>query len=193
MDEWKAHARPVTISGALTIWPSWIPLSENPPELPIVLLDPGRAFGSGAHPSTILALEGLIAVVEPGQSVLDLGCGSGVLAIAALRLGARCATALDVDPVALEATLANAACNGVADQITVALADGTRLPSADVALANIGIGPLRERLAELERAAPIVVLAGLLTHQAEELAALATGRVRLSRVIDVWQALTIER
>jgi ribosomal protein L11 methyltransferase len=159
----------------------------------VVLIDPGRAFGSGAHPSTMLVLEEVSRLVRPGDRVLDLGCGSGVLAIAAVILGASEAVALDIDPVAIEATAANAARNAVADRVHPAIVGGGPLASVDVAFANIGIGPLRERLAELERAAPIVVLAGLLTHQAEELAAAASGAAMLSRTIDGWQAVTIIR
>ncbi|MGD9794147.1 MAG: 50S ribosomal protein L11 methyltransferase [Acidimicrobiia bacterium] len=194
MDEWKAHARPVAVGDRLVIWPSWLPIEEGSTAgREVVLLDPGRAFGSGAHPSTVLVLEELSRLVRPGDRVLDLGCGSGVLAIAAVILGAGEAVALDIDPVAIEVTSANAALNAVADRIQAAVVDDDRLPAVDVALANIGVVPLRERLAELERAAPIVVLAGLLTHQAEELAAAATGSAVLSRPIDGWQAVTIIR
>jgi ribosomal protein L11 methyltransferase len=130
-DAWRAFHRPVRI-GPLWVGPPW--LDPDPGSLAVVV-DPGRAFGTGAHPTTRLCLE-LLLEQEP-TSVLDLGCGSGVLAIAAAKLGFGPAVALDDDPVAVEAARANAAANGVAVDVRRADALSDELPGAGLALANV--------------------------------------------------------
>ena len=152
-DAWRAFHRPVRV-GPLWIGPPWFP-----PEEVAVVIDPGRAFGTGAHGSTRAALE-LLAGLDRSPA-LDLGCGSGVLSVAALRLGFGPVAAFDVDPLAVGATAENAARNGV--QVAVALADvlADPLPSAPLWLANLELGIL-ERL--LERAdLPARILASGLT------------------------------
>jgi len=152
-DAWRAFHRPVRV-GPLWIGPPWFP-----PEEVAVVIDPGRAFGTGAHGSTRAALE-LLAGLDPSPA-LDLGCGSGVLSVAALRLGFGPVAAFDVDPLAVGATAENAARNGV--EVAVALADvlADPLPSAPLWLANLELGIL-ERL--LERAdLPARILASGLT------------------------------
>ena len=130
-ERWRAFHRPVRI-GPLWIGPPWV---EADPELIPVVIDPGRAFGTGAHPTTQLCVE-LLLELERG-SVTDLGCGSGVLAIAAAKLGFAPVVALDSDEHAVEATRANAAANGV--ELEAALVDvrGGDLPETDVTIANI--------------------------------------------------------
>ena len=102
-----------------------------------MVIDPGRAFGTGAHPTTRLSLE-LLQELEPA-SLLDLGCGSGVLAIAAAKLGFGPVTALDNDPDAIEATLANAEANGVSLDVRLADVLAETLPAAEVAVCNISL------------------------------------------------------
>jgi ribosomal protein L11 methyltransferase len=145
-DRWRRFHRPVRV-GDVWIGPPW----EPRPRGLAVVIDPGRAFGTGAHATTRLSLELLQRV--PRGSLLDLGCGSGVLAIAAARLGFAPVRAFDSDPQAIEATRGNAAANGVA--VDAVLADVTRdpLPRADVAVANMTLaaveqlaGRLRTRL-----------------------------------------------
>jgi ribosomal protein L11 methyltransferase len=132
-DEWKRFHRPVEI-GSLWVGPPW---EEPSAGLTPVVIDPGRAFGTGAHPTTRLCLE-LLDDLERG-SLVDLGCGSGVIAIAAARLGFSPVTAVDFDEAAIEATERNAAVNGVAVEArTVDLRAGP-VPSADVAVANIDL------------------------------------------------------
>jgi ribosomal protein L11 methyltransferase len=109
-----------------------------------VRLDPGLAFGTGTHPTTALCLEWLDGLALDGRSLLDYGCGSGVLAVAGLKLGCRGATALDIDPQALTATRRNAERNGVADRLTVAGRDAEVPAGFDVVVANILAGPLVE-------------------------------------------------
>src|SRR5262249_27166173 len=125
-DAWRAFHRPVT-AGGLWIGPPWL---EAPPGAPTVVIDPGRAFGTGAHPTTRLCIE-LLAEVERG-SLLDVGCGSGVISIAAARLRFAPITAVDVDPVAVEVTVANAAVNGVAVDARTLDATKGPLPRCDV-------------------------------------------------------------
>jgi len=137
----------------------------------IVRLDPGLAFGTGTHATTAMCLAWLDQNAGPGQLAIDYGCGSGVLAVAAAKLGARAAYAYDIDPQALTATRDNAAANDVGDVVQV-VEDESRLPSqADLLLANILCGPLCElapRFAALTRPGGRIVLAGLLTTQADE-------------------------
>ncbi|MCS6945988.1 MAG: 50S ribosomal protein L11 methyltransferase [Steroidobacteraceae bacterium] len=145
----------------------WIVPTEHdpPPEAKIVVrLDPGLAFGTGAHPTTAMCLRWLDAHVRPGCSVIDFGCGSGVLAIAALQLGAARAAVFDIDPQALLATVENAERNGVRERLDVAT-DAADLPrQADLVVANILAQPLIDAAPLLApRVAPAgrLALAGL--------------------------------
>lgn len=116
---WKQYYTIQRIGAHIVIVPSWLDYQPLPDDL-IVRLDPGMAFGTGLHPTTQLCLIELERHVTPGMHVLDLGCGSGILSIAAARLGAAQVLALDTDPIAVEATRANAVLNDVADRIVVA-------------------------------------------------------------------------
>jgi ribosomal protein L11 methyltransferase len=130
-DRWREFHRSVRV-GPLWIGPPW----EEPPDgATSVVIDPGRAFGTGAHATTRLCLT-LLVELERG-SVLDIGCGSGVLAIAAARLGFDPVLAVDVDAAAVEATLGNAEANGVELEVRKADARTADLPAADVALLNV--------------------------------------------------------
>jgi ribosomal protein L11 methyltransferase len=136
----------------------------------VVTLDPGLAFGTGHHPTTALCLRWLDAAGVVGKQVIDYGCGSGILAIAALRLGAARALAVDHDPQALEATRANAAENGVRERLLVCAPEAMPESTADVLLANILAGPLvalAPGLSALVRPAGRIVLSGLLRDQAD--------------------------
>jgi ribosomal protein L11 methyltransferase len=153
-DRWREFHRPVRI-GPLWIGPPW----ETPdPDALAVVIDPGQAFGTGAHATTRLCLE-LLLDLEPA-SLVDLGCGSGVLAIAAAKLGFDPVTALDADPVAVEAAVANARVNGV--RITVEQADvlAGELPEADVAVANIELAAVEALAGRV--LAPVLLTAGYL-------------------------------
>jgi len=130
-DRWREFHHGVRI-GPLWVGPPW----EEPPAGALaVVVDPGRAFGTGAHPTTRLCLELLLD--QPRGSVLDLGCGSGVLAIAACLLGHAPVTAVDLAEASIEATRSNAAANGVALTATLLDATTAALPAAGLALANI--------------------------------------------------------
>jgi ribosomal protein L11 methyltransferase len=137
----------------------------------IVRLDPGLAFGTGTHATTAMCLAWLDEFAQPGDLAIDYGCGSGVLAVAAAKLGAREAWAFDIDPQALTATRDNAAANGVEERVNVVAADDALPAGADILLANILCGPLCElapRFAALTAPGAKIVLAGLLTTQADE-------------------------
>jgi ribosomal protein L11 methyltransferase len=130
-DRWKSFHQPVRL-GPLWIGPPWL---DAPSDATAVVVDPGRAFGTGAHPTTQLCIEFLLEL-QPGSAV-DLGCGSGVLAIVAAKLGFAPVIALDSDANAVEATRLNAEANGVAVDVRLADALADPLPVSDVALANI--------------------------------------------------------
>ena len=138
-----------------------------------VALDPGLAFGTGTHPTTALCLEWLDGSELRGCRVIDYGCGSGILAIAALKLGAAEAFAYDIDPQARLATRDNAARNGVADRLTIAATAPREPESCDVLVANILAGPLAEltdQFAALLRPGGRIALCGLLPEQVESVA-----------------------
>ncbi len=146
---------------------------QTGPETVIVELDPGLAFGTGHHATTALCLEWLDTADLSGKTVLDYGCGSGILAIAALRLGAALAIAVDHDPQALEATRDNAAGNSVADRLEVYTPGDLPALTADVLVANILAGPLVElapRLGELVAPGGSLALSGILEGQAAAVA-----------------------
>jgi ribosomal protein L11 methyltransferase len=140
-----------------------------------LLLDPGLAFGTGTHPTTALCLEWLDGQALQGLDVLDFGCGSGILAIAALLLGARQAVGTDIDVQALEASRDNAGRNGIADeQFPLYLPEDMPQVAADVLVANILAGPLvalAPQLSGLVKPGGLLALSGILAEQGEDVAA----------------------
>ncbi|HST25452.1 MAG TPA: 50S ribosomal protein L11 methyltransferase [Gaiellaceae bacterium] len=181
-ERWRDFHRPVTI-GPLWIGPPW---EEPPAGASTVVIDPGRAFGTGAHATTRLCL-GLLVDLPPG-SLLDVGCGSGVIAIAGTRLGFAPVVAVDVDPVAVEMTLANAHANGVEVEASILDATSDALPAAAVAVANVS-------LAAAEQIAPRLACRTLVTSgylASERLQLTAYGHVRRVEeegwAADVWAA-----
>jgi ribosomal protein L11 methyltransferase len=139
----------------------------------LIDLDPGLAFGTGTHPTTALCLEWLDSAPLHGKSIMDYGCGSGVLAIAALKLGAAAALAIDIDPQALLASRENAARNQVAERLQVALPEAAGRGQAQILLANILAEPLMELAPSFaERVVPggSIVLSGILRSQAPPVA-----------------------
>jgi ribosomal protein L11 methyltransferase len=135
-DKWKEFHKPVRI-GAIWVGPPWEPA---PTDALAVVVDPGRAFGTGAHATTRLCIELLQEL--PLGSLLDIGCGSGVLSIAGAKLGFRPVTSVDVDPAAVESAAENASRNGVEIEVTAVDALDGVLPAADVAVANIALEPV---------------------------------------------------
>ncbi|NIR32526.1 MAG: 50S ribosomal protein L11 methyltransferase [Gammaproteobacteria bacterium] len=171
--EWLRYARPRRIGARLWVCPSGF---DPPPGAEVVVrLDPGLAFGTGAHPSTRLCLAWLEQTDLRGTDIVDYGCGSGILGIAALKLGAHRVWAVDKDPQALTAARANANANGVAHALHALAPHALPAhPVADGVVANILARPLMElapRLTGLLRPYGWVVLAGILAEQAEAVAA----------------------
>lgn len=164
--EWLKDFRPMRFGKRLWVCPHGAPAPDE--DAVVVWLDPGLAFGTGSHPSTRLCLEWLDAAQPNGSEVIDYGCGSGILSIAALRLGARSVVAVDIDPQALIATHDNAARNDVAERVVTCPPEAPIAP-ADILLANILSEPLLElapRFAALVRPGGRLVLAGLIVSQA---------------------------
>jgi ribosomal protein L11 methyltransferase len=115
---WKKYYKPVRVSNSVTVSPSWEEYEAEPNEK-VIRLDPGMAFGTGTHPTTVLCIRALEKVIHGGENVIDVGCGTGVLSIAAAKLGAGSILALDLDQVAVESATLNVEMNGVSDQVTV--------------------------------------------------------------------------
>ncbi len=199
---WKEHFRAHRISDRVVITPPWQEYEATVGDV-VVELDPGMAFGTGLHPSTQLSMQGVEQVVSPGDRVFDVGTGSGILAIAALKLGAAHADAVDVETVAVRAANENAVRNGVAELIDVRLGTaGEGEPFAgeyDVVLANIIariLIDLAEPLVGATRPGGKLVLAGIIESRESEVAAafevLGAGVVT-RRQMDDWVSLVLER
>lgn len=147
-DAWKQYFKPQRVSERLTIKPTWEDYEPTGSNEQIIELDPGMAFGTGTHPTTSLCLRTLESVIKGGEEVIDVGTGSGILSIGAVKLGAKHVLALDLDPVAVSSALANTSLNGLEKQITVKESDllsvldgqdpslGVKLP-VQVVVANI--------------------------------------------------------
>ena len=170
---------PIKISDRLWIVPSW---HEAPnPDAICIELDPGLAFGTGSHPTTRLCLQWLEQVVIPGASVLDYGCGSGILAIAAGKLGASPLEGIDIDPRAIESAAFNASNNGVTAHFSLAETPGNG--TFDIVVANILANPLRAlapALAARTRPGGRLALSGILREQADEIIAIYAPWAELS-------------
>jgi ribosomal protein L11 methyltransferase len=167
-DAWRRFAAPERV-GRIVVQPAWVaPLPPREGDV-VVVVDPGRAFGSGSHPSTRVVLAALDADPPVGAAVLDVGCGSGVLSIAAVLLGAAHAVGVDVDPEAVRATGDNAARNGVADRVTASLDHPADVPGRyPLVLCNIGVLAHVELAPALQqRVEPggLVILSGLLVDK----------------------------
>lgn len=169
--EWMDHFHPMQFGERLWICPSWRDVPD--PEAVNVMLDPGLAFGTGTHPTTALCLKWLDGQDLAGKTVVDFGCGSGILGIAALKLGAERVIGIDIDPQAIQASRDNAERNGVAEHLELYLPDDQPAGlQADVVVANILAGPLRELaplIADLGKPGSIMALSGVLESQAPEL------------------------
>ncbi|MDQ4099598.1 MAG: 50S ribosomal protein L11 methyltransferase, partial [Chloroflexota bacterium] len=199
---WKDHFPVHRIGSRVVVRPPWLPYTPTADDV-VVELDPGMAFGTGLHPSTKLSILGLEEVATPGMAVLDVGTGSGILAIAAVKLGANHVDAVDVEPVAVRAARENAARNGVAEQISVKLgsvgADAPFRCAYDVVLANI-IARILIELADGLTAATkpdgALILAGIIDNReaAVEAAFRDRGFATCSRrQEDDWVSLTLRR
>lgn len=169
---WMEHFAPMQFGQHIWICPSWC--APPDPDAVNIFMDPGLAFGTGTHPTTALCLEWLDTHPPIQQTVIDYGCGSGILAVAAARLGAQRVIAVDHDPQALLATRENAQRNAVADRIETFLPEQAPALAADALIANILANPLRElatRFADLVKCGGTLTLSGILTEQADDVIA----------------------
>lgn len=165
---WKQGLQPMLFGERLWVHPSWSEVPD-PKQLSIVL-DPGMAFGTGTHPTTAMCLEWLARQVLEDRDVVDYGCGSGILGMAALRLGARRVWAVDNDPVALAVARENAERNGITEHFMPLLPEELTGGAVDILVANILAEPLvtlAPRFAELVKRSGRLALSGLLAEQAE--------------------------
>lgn len=192
LDVWLQHLAPIEVAG-FCIHPPWaepLPTTRGP-----LSIDPGQAFGSGHHPTTRLAVEALASVIKPGDSVLDIGCGTGVLAIVAAALGATDIVGIDLEPAIVELARSNAEANGyrgsnTVDFATTPLAQIDR--SFDVVVMNVTIGTQRALIDDAGRRwRRALVLTGLLTDQGDDLAERSHGTAATTATTDGWRSLTI--
>lgn len=163
---WRNHFRPMRFGRYLWVCPAGQAVTQ--PDAVIVSLDPGLAFGTGTHPTTALCLSWLDSTPLEGRTLVDVGCGSGILSIAAARLGAARVVAVDHDPQAVAATRQNAQNNAVADRIDVHLSDANQIPPGDILIANILANVLIENHAHLVAALDIggkIAVSGILESQ----------------------------
>jgi ribosomal protein L11 methyltransferase len=206
MAAWKQHYHPIPIGRRLLILPAWIEPSPGETRLP-VRIDPSMAFGTGTHPTTQLCMEMLEDTVAPGQPVIDVGCGSGILSIGALKLGASRALGVDIDNAAIVSTRENAANNAVLDRLETGLGSVSEilegrfsLRQAPLVLANI-LAPVIIRLfaaglARLVAPGGTLVLSGILDAQAPEVIAAAEAeglRFVEQRAITDWVVIRLNR
>ena len=201
LDAWRDHAQVWRI-GSILIVPPWLETPTDVAESDLVLvIDPGHAFGSASHETTRMCLEAVVELVTPGCAVADIGCGSGVLAIAAARRGATTVVATDIAADAIVATLDNALTNNVADLVEVSTAtidelDPTRF---DVVFANIGAATLSSMAAALVQVTKpegVLVLSGLLGEQVETVIESfeQTGALRTEvRADGEWRTVLLKR
>lgn len=184
--EWMDNFHPMRFGERLWICPSWRDVPD--PTAVNVMLDPGLAFGTGTHPTTAMCLQWLDSLDLTDKTVIDFGCGSGILAIAALKLGAKHVVGIDIDPQAIQASRDNAERNGVSERLSLYLPkDQPENLSADVVVANILAGPLRE-LAPLIGVLPVaggrLGLSGILASQAQSVADAYQDKFELDAVAE---------
>ena len=203
MAAWKKHYRPIEIGNKLVILPAWIK-KKFTGRIPI-RINPGMAFGTGTHPSTQLCLELLEEVIQPGCTVMDIGCGSGILSVAAVKLGARHVLGVDVDPAAVLSTRENADNNRITDEIEVQpgsvqeiLKGQFSMRKAQVVVVNILASTIKHLLArglaDLVQTGGVLILAGILENQVNEIINLADEKgLSLKKQVNSadWSALLL--
>jgi ribosomal protein L11 methyltransferase len=193
-ERWREHAHPTWVHADLVICPAWVDL-DPPVGTTVVRIEPGATFGLGDHPSTVLGLRGIRPVVA-GATVLDVGCGSGVLGVTAAVLGATRVDAIDITPAAIAATTDNAARNGVGERVRASTTPLAAIAASyDVVVANILAATLVELADDLRRVlAPggTLVVSGVLASRHDHvLAALAPLHVEQTRTLEGWAAVTL--
>lgn len=168
--EWMDNFVPIQFGSSLWICPSWHEIPD--PSATNIMLDPGLAFGTGSHETTSLCLDWLASHDIKGKTVIDFGCGSGILAIAAIKLGAAKVIGIDIDPQALQASYQNAIKNNVENLLSLYSSVDSLDIKADVIIANILVGPLKELSAEITNLCKpdgTLVMSGILPIQVGQL------------------------
>ena len=173
-NSWKKYYKPVRVGQRIVVKPSWEDFQARPEEL-VIELDPGMAFGTGTHPTTTMCLEVLERHIKGSELVYDVGTGSGILAVAAAKLGAGRVLAMDIDDVAVQAAVENVAVNGVSQAVAVRrnnLLEGVTEP-AGIIIANIVADVILKVIpdaARLTEKGGIFITSGIIDHRAEEIA-----------------------
>jgi ribosomal protein L11 methyltransferase len=170
-ERWREFHRPIAIAQRLYVRPPWHPAAAAAAELTDVVIDPGQAFGTGAHATSRLCLELLVTIAREGAAsgtLLDIGCGSGILAIAAAKLGFAPVIALDNDPACVEASAANATANRVSIDVRAWDLRRDGLPAARTIVANLLLAPLLLLAERLDHRPERLIASGLLAGQADE-------------------------
>ena len=196
-DEWKRFFKPTRLGERLVIKPSWEPFEAKPDDV-VLVVDPGRAFGSGTHQTTRLVLQQLDTEIHGGEQILDVGCGSGILAIGALLLGAKDAICIDIDEDAVAVTLENAELNQVSSRVKASTtAVGDIAGTYPVVLANIEarvLIPLAADIAARVANDGLLMLSGILVGQEDSVLAAYPGFTCVARPIDgEWVALKLKK
>ena len=199
---WKRHFNVLRIGTRVVIVPTWREYEPGGSDV-VVLLDPGMAFGTGHHPTTRMCLELLEEVLRPGDSVLDVGCGSGILSIAAAKLGAGSGLALDIDTSAVEAAEANLRQNGVSQSVRVAKGSlpcpAVGATTFDIVIANISgkaISDMAHQLVAATGPGGSLIVSGILAKDHDSVARRLTeagARTDLSRIDSDWASLVVLR
>ena len=198
-DSWRQHAAPITVADGVVIVPAWLAGSVETGDSTSIFIDPGAAFGMGDHPTTQLTLRALLgelAARAKPASVLDVGCGSGVLAIAAAQRGASPVVGIDISVAAVEATDANARANGVADVVDASTAPLAELVGEfDIVLANVLAPALIDMAADLRRVvAPggVLVISGILADRHGHVLEALEPLVPVATVVEAgWVAVSL--
>lgn len=196
-DTWRVHAVPTWVEDDFIVCPAWV----DPPTIngaTVVVIEPGSTFGMGDHPTTVESLRALMRHLRPGNRVLDVGCGSGILAIGAAMLGAESAHGIDISPAAVVTTLDNARRNGVDQMVTVSTDPLAAIEGPfDIVLANILAPTLIELAVDLRRVladAGVLIVSGILSDRHDHVCeALAPLRVIDRHVSGGWVALSLSR
>jgi ribosomal protein L11 methyltransferase len=205
MAAWKEHYRPIPIGKKLLVLPAW--LNNTFPDRLAVRIDPSMAFGTGTHPTTRLCLEAIETYIEPGKPVIDVGCGSGILSIAAALLGASEILAVDIDNAAVISTKENATANGVLEKIETGIGSVKEIKNglfsrrrAPIVMANI-LAPVIIRLFDAGLADLIspngkIILSGILAEQSDSVneSAVGNGLILITKLlIEDWVALVYSK